>query len=262
MPLSSFQKQIAKLLSVNRHPNSYLAGASALNFKPNTLRFSQDLDYFHDTLEQVSTSYTKDAQRLKYHGYNINLEISQPGYIRSIVSKNNEATKIEWAHDSAFRFMPVMKDPECGYVLHPVDLALNKLLALAGRDEPRDVLDVLYSHEHILSLGALCFAACAKDPGFTPHSLLELLKRRSKLRQEDIDRLHLARPISLVDIKQQWQIALSQAQEFFDTRPIEEVGCIYYDLKNKTFYSPEPFDKNHVLHFGQLGGVLPRVIEN
>jgi hypothetical protein len=27
--------------------------------------------------------------------------------------------------------------------LHPIDLAVNKLLALAGRDEARDFLDIL-----------------------------------------------------------------------------------------------------------------------
>jgi hypothetical protein len=47
--------------------------------------------------------------------------------------------------------------------LHPIDLAVNKVLALAGRDEPRDLLDTLYQHREVLCLGALCWAACGKD---------------------------------------------------------------------------------------------------
>lgn len=63
--------------------------------------------------------------------------------------------------------MPAQKHPHSGYQLHPIDLAINKVLALAGRDEARDFLDVLHAHATILPLGALCWAAVGKDPGFT-----------------------------------------------------------------------------------------------
>lgn len=51
----------------------------------------------------------------------------------------------------------------------------TRTLALAGRDEPSDFVDIVYIHEWILQLGALWWAAAGKDPGFTPRSLLELL---------------------------------------------------------------------------------------
>jgi hypothetical protein len=34
-----------------------------------------------------------------------------------------------------------MRDETFGYVLHPVDLALNKVMAAAGRREVRDLVD-------------------------------------------------------------------------------------------------------------------------
>jgi hypothetical protein len=40
-----------------------------------------------------------------------------------------------------------------GYVLHPVDLAMNKVMAAAGRRELRDVIDLVPVHERILPLG-------------------------------------------------------------------------------------------------------------
>ena len=49
MPLTEFQRRLALLLSVNRTPDSYLAGGAALHIKPNSKRFSNDLDYFHDS---------------------------------------------------------------------------------------------------------------------------------------------------------------------------------------------------------------------
>ena len=100
----------------------------------------------------------------------------QRGFIRAIVAKGLQTTKVEWAHDSSWRFMPPIKNAEVGIVLHPIDLAVNKMLALACRDEPRDFLDILFIHDTILPLGALVWAAVGKDPGFTPQSLLEIIQ--------------------------------------------------------------------------------------
>jgi hypothetical protein len=121
------------------------------------------------------------------------VDLNQPGFVRAVVRKEGHATKVDWARDSAWRFMPTVSDERVGFMLHPVDLAVNKVLALAGRDEPRDVLDTLHFHHTLLVLGALCWAACGKDPGFTPLSLLELLRRHGRLRPEDLARLDLCR---------------------------------------------------------------------
>ena len=46
MPLTQFQRQVLALLAANRSPESYLAGGAAVHFAPNSLRYSDDLDYF------------------------------------------------------------------------------------------------------------------------------------------------------------------------------------------------------------------------
>ena len=96
------------------------------------------------------------------------VELSPPGFIRAIVRRGEHATCVDWAHDSAWRFMPLVRDPLGGLLLHPVDLAINKVLALAGRDEPRDYVDILFVNERVLSLGALCWVAVGKDAGIHP----------------------------------------------------------------------------------------------
>ncbi len=60
MPLTRFQSQIALLLSKNRSEDSHLAGGAALHFAPNSLRYSMDLDYFHDSEERVATAFQAD----------------------------------------------------------------------------------------------------------------------------------------------------------------------------------------------------------
>ena len=260
MPITPFQAKIAKILACNRTPGSYLAGDAAMHFEPNSIRYSQDLDYFHDSETLVAEAYAADRALLIKEGYEIQLELHQPGYIRTVVRSSDGATKIEWAHDSAWRFMPTYFLNDRGFTLHPVDLAINKVLALAGRDEPRDYLDVLHAHESILELSGLVWAACGKDPGFTPHSLLELLQRKGRYRESDFQRLQLNIAIDLVSMKKNWLSALSAVHLTINRLPAVEVGCLYYHLNNKKFVVPgEDKSSDVVPHFASKGGILPRI---
>jgi hypothetical protein len=261
MPLTNYQARLARLLSANRSFDSYLAGGAAILIEPSTTRYSRDLDYFHDSEARVAEAFAADHALLESEGYAIDVDLNQPGFVRAIVRKGGGATKVEWARDSAWRYMPTVRDERVGFVLHPVDLAVNKTLALGGRDEPRDVLDVLHLHRNVLVLGALCWAACGKDPGFTPLSLLELLRRRGRVREEDLARLELAVPIDLHELKQEWLEALDSVESFVASRPPDELGCLYYSASQRAFVDPRGVDDS-VPHFGRPGGVLPRIVES
>lgn len=262
VPLTPFQAEVLALLAQNRTPDSYLAGGAALHIEPNTARFSNDLDFFHDSEARVATAFAEDRALLEAGGYAVEVEFSLPGHVRSVVARNGGSTRIDWAHDSAWRFMPPVRHPTGGFLLHPVDLAVNKTLALAGRDEPRDFIDILLVHERVLSLGGLCWAAVGKDPGFTPLSLLELLGRRGRHRQAEIDRLHLAELVDVVTAKGIWLSALDDAERFVRGRPAEEIGCLYYSVDRAVFVVPESgrtLEEQRLLpHFGSPGGVLPQ----
>ncbi len=259
MPVTDFQYEIGRLLAANRSEDSYLAGGTALLLEPNTKRISQDIDYFQDSAERVTSAYTADRETLVTHGFEIEPENILPGYIRVIVRRGEQATKVEWARDSAWRFMPVIASEEFGYRLHPIDLATNKVLALAGRDEARDLVDTLYLNEYILPLGPLVWAAVGKDPGFSPLSLLELLRRCGKVQPEEVARLHLTEPLDLQAMKKDWLAALDEADEFVHGRPAEEAGCLYYSPGLQDFVDPNRDNvSDAVPHFGRPGGVLPQ----
>jgi hypothetical protein len=229
---------------------------------PNFIRYSNHLDFFHDSTERVATAFRDDSALLADNGYHVDVELSQPGFIRAVVATGGDATRVDWAHDSAWRFLPPVRDEFCGFVLHDMDLAINKVLALAGRDEPRDYVDMLYVEQQLLPLGAVVWAAAGKDPGFTPLSLLELLKRRGKHRQEELDRLHLVRPIDVRSAKEAWLAALGAADEFVRSRLPDEMGALYYDSQRRVFAAPAPGtpleEQGLALHFGMPGGVLPQ----
>jgi hypothetical protein len=260
MPLTDYQASLARLLSENRTFDSYLAGGAAILIEPNTTRFSRDLDYFHDSDTRVAEAFSADRKLLDANGYTIEVDLNQIGYVRAIVRRNDDATKVEWARDSDWRFMPTVRDDRVGFMLHPVDLAVNKVLELAGRDEARDVLDSLHFHQHVLVLGALCWAACGKDPGFNPLSLLELLRRRGRVREEDLARLDLVEPVDLQVLKRDWLDALDSVEPFVDSRPNDEIGCLYYSAAREAFVDPREVTDS-TPHFGRPGGVLPRVVD-
>ena len=265
MPLTGFQQEVLALLARSSGAAGYLAGGTALHSAPTSYRFSDDLDFFHDSIEAVAESFTRDNSVLEEAGYRVEVLLSQPGFIRALVAVEDQATRIDWAHDSAWRFMPLVQDATGGLVLHEVDLAINKVLTLAGRNEARDFVDILYAHEHVLPLGAMVWAAVGKDPGFTPASLLEQLKRRGRYQPGEIARLALARPFDLAAAKAAWRTALLDAERFVRERPHEEVGCLYYSTSRDCFVAPSPGhslqEQGLVTQLGQPGGILPRVAD-
>lgn len=262
MPLAPLQTTVARLIAANRSPSSHLAGGAALHLEPNSLRTSNDLDYFHDMEVLVGQAFAADRTVLEGAGYAVQVILSQPGFVRAIVSKDGASTKIEWAHDSSWRFLPPIPDPVVGFRLHPLDLSINKVLALAGRDEPRDFLDVLFVHQHYLALGGLCWAAVGKDPGYGPEMLVEMLARKGRFRQEDFAALDLEAQPNIADLKQTWLDALAGARRLVKELPPTDAGCLYWNPETRRFVVPSGNLAGLVRHFGSPGGVLPSIGES
>jgi hypothetical protein len=263
--LTAFQRALLATLAATPNDERYLAGGAAMHFAPNSTRYSDDLDFFHDSEVRVASAFAADRATLGHAGYLVEVELSLPGFVRAVVRRGDERTRVDWAHDSAWRFMPLVRDALGGLLLHPVDLAINKVLALGGRDEARDFVDILFVHGRVLPLAGLCWAAVGKDPGLTPLSLLELLKRRGRYRAEDFTRLHLAEPFDLSRAKTVWLAALADADAFVRARLPEELGCLYYATRDDRFVVPrsdaELAAQGIVPHYGAPGGVLPRVAD-
>jgi hypothetical protein len=266
VPLTPFQQRLLADLAQGPDAGRYLAGGAAMHFAPNSERYSESLDFFHDSEGRVAAAFAADHRHLEAARYTLTVEFALPGMIRAMVRRDGDATRIDWAHDSAWRFMPLIRDPIGGLLLHPVDLAINKTLALAGRDEPRDFVDMLFAHRTILPLAGMAWAAVGKDPGFTPLALLELLKRRGHYRPEDFTRLSLAAPFDLAAAKEIWLDALVRAETFVRERPADELGCLYYAVREERFVVPDSrrplVEQGIVAHHGTPGGVVPRLVHS
>lgn len=256
MPITPFQKTILRLLASNRSPESYVAGATVINRSPTSSRISSDVDLFHDPETSVQISYQKDKVTLLENKYEFTTLIEQRGFVRAIVQKNSESLKLEWVSDSAFRFFPIILDEDLGYRLSDIDAAINKCLALANRTEARDVIDILEIHSNVLNLGACCWAACGKDPGFTPDLILDLLSRNARLTPDLIAAENTTRPLDPKKIKKDFQAALVNAKILIDSLPSNYLGCIFIDSKGEVPHTPTSID--HLKpHYGSVRGAWP-----
>jgi hypothetical protein len=261
MPLTPFQREVARILAAHRNPESHVAGGAVINRADTSLRYSDDLDIFHDAAESVAVCAEADAKALREAGYAVEWALRQEGFFRAEVSRGEDRVRLDWTTDSAFRFFPVEPDEDFGYCLHPADLAINKVLALAGRVEMRDFLDILYLDDTYLSLGAIVWAACGKDPGYTPSLLLDLTNRHACFRESDLKGENLARPLDLRELKKQWLAARERAESLFAGLPEEELGCLYLDPVNKPV-TPDPDSPTfpHLKrHFGSVRGAWPKI---
>jgi hypothetical protein len=261
MPLTPFQKGVAQILAKNRNPESHIAGGAVINRGEAGIRISDDLDIFHDLAAIVAACAQADAKALLAAGYSIEWTLRGEAIFKASVTRGEDHLRLDWTTDSAFRFFPVLADEEFGYCLHQADLATNKILALAGRSEIRDFLDTLLIDRTYLSLGAVTWAACGKDPGFTPALLLDQTNRHSRYQESDLKGENLARPVDLRELKQQWLEARARAERLFELLPAAELGCLYLDPENKPV-TPDPCSPDFpklTRHFGSIRGAWPKI---
>jgi hypothetical protein len=261
MPITAFQREVARILAAHRNPDSHLAGGAVINRADASFRYSDDFDVFHDAAESVALCAEADAQQLRQSGYSVAWTLQQQGFFRAEIARGDDRLRLDWAHDSAFRFFPVQPDDVFGYCLHPADLAINKLLALAGRSEFRDFLDILYLDSTYLSLGAIVWAACGKDRGYTPALLIDLANRHTCFQESDLRGEHLARPLDLRELKKQWLSARAHAESLMSRLPEQDLGCLYLDANSRPV-TPDPEHPGFPAlqrHFGSLRGAWPKI---
>jgi hypothetical protein len=241
-------------LASHRNPESYVARATPLNRAG--ARYSGDIDIFHDREERVVSAAMEDANTLEAAGYQVSW-LRQLATIHSAeISRQDDQTRLEWVADSDYRFFPTIQDDTFGYVLHPVDLAMNKLMAAAGRRAVRDLVDLITIHETILPVGAVAWAAVEKSPGFTPEGLIAEVRRNSHYPRADWMRLDMAVPIDPIAVSQRLRTILEDAEVFVAQMPTQKAGLLF--LHDGKVVQPDPSRlEEYQTHAGRRQGHWP-----
>ncbi|MDN3274672.1 hypothetical protein QWJ07_10480 [Frankia sp. RB7] len=171
------QSEILRLLAQNRSDSSYLAGGLMLN--KDWERRSDDIDIFHDTDEEVTESAKADLAVLDAAGFKTHRDYIIYGCVDATISRDSETTIIQWFAETRLRFFPLVKDKQWGARLHQADLAVNKVLAAAGRSKARDIADLVAIGRDYCPLGPLVLAAAGKPPNFSPGRTLDEIRRHA-----------------------------------------------------------------------------------
>jgi hypothetical protein len=268
MVLNALQRRVCRLLADARRRSgaSYVAGGAALGEALRSSRVSRDLDLFHDDEEALRRAWEVDRDLLTAAGLAPVVVRERRSFVQAEVEADGARVVIEWARDSAYRFLPLVEHPDFGLVLHPLDLATNKLLAAVGRLEVRDWVDLVECCAKLQPLGCLAWAAAAKDPGFNPRSLIEHAARSARYSQPELDTLEFAGPRpDLATLSRQWHAEIDAAREVVKLLPAAEVGKLVLLDRDEPFRGgleelrAALASASLRFHGGQLHGAWPEV---
>ena len=254
MPLSKIQSEVLHLLAVHRDPESYVAGSTPLNL--NSPRFSSDIDVFHDKSERAFKAAEEDTALLQKHGYDVKWVRQELSIHTAFISRGGDATKLEWVVDSDFRFFPTISDETFGYLLHPVDLATNKVAAAYGRQEPRDIVDLITAHDRILPLGATIWGSAGKALGLTPEGIVNEIRRTSRYTEKDFRKVESEPPLDPAATMIRLRALLEEAEAFVLRMPTDKVGLLFLEGTKVVQPDPDHLDK-YQTHAGQRLGHWP-----
>jgi len=271
MALTTFQRSVCRLLAEQRIASgeSYVAGGAALNELLGTPRLSRHVDLFHDTERAVDASWTADRRLLEASGFELRVLRERSSFIEAEVRRGNESVLLQWIRDSAYRFFPLLEHSELGLVLHPFDLATNKVLALVGRLEARDWVDTIACHDKLQPLGYLAWAACGKDPGFSPLAILEQAGRSARYSADEVRALAFeGPPPDPAKLSQQFHAALADARAIIGELPAAEAGKCVLDSTGRLFRGDPQAARTAIskgelrFHAGSIRGALPVLVHS
>lgn len=156
--LSGLQLRVATVLAGLSEASEFvLAGGGALIARGDVHRLTRDLDFFASEPAQVDELLPVFEAALRAAGWEVIEERVAAGFARLVVVDGEERTGVDLATDA--RLLPA-EESEFGLVLSTEELAVDKVLAVFGRAEARDFVD-LAALEPRFGLAHLCHSTFA-----------------------------------------------------------------------------------------------------
>jgi hypothetical protein len=120
----------------------YLTGGTALGRYYLNHRFSEDLDFFLNKSDTFH-SEVKSIEKVLDRRFSLlrSQSIVYEDYVRYYIEDEGMTLKIEFVNDIDYR-CGVPNIYQYGFIDTPLNILTNKLTAIVGRDEPKDVFDI------------------------------------------------------------------------------------------------------------------------
>jgi len=215
-PLHEWVARIAFDLPQAR--NVAIAGGNAMLAHHLVVRPTQDLDLFTPVASEVDPLVAALAQALRTQGAQVEVDRRGPGFSRlTVETVDGRQVAVEIAHDARLRESVQL---DFGRVLHPEEVAADKVLALFGRAAARDLVDVAALADRY-PLQQLCALAEEKDAGFDPRLLAVAMSAAAEHPNDAFAELGLSEEATkrLRSKAHEWRAALLAANTEDSTRP-------------------------------------------
>ena len=122
----------------------YLTGGTALGRFYLDHRYSEDLDFFtNDNL--LYKNYIAELKKKIASRFSVNIQQSlfADDFTRFFITEKDVSLKIELVNDVGY-YIEAPAQYSFGNIDTPINILANKLTALIGRDEPKDIFDIIH----------------------------------------------------------------------------------------------------------------------
>jgi len=195
--LSRLQRDVLDAM-VGRAAFYFTGGAALAGFYLHHRR-SEDLDFFVTDQDELDVLESELQRISRERGWEIHEIRRFPGFRRFIVGDGKDETLLDLVHDPVAQMVDLSDKPvfEGLRVDDLSDIVTNKLCALLGRGDIKDLVDLYFLQQAGIDVPAYVDAAQRKDGGMEPTTLGYVLQSV----RLDTSRLLLVKPLSPGDLE-------------------------------------------------------------
>jgi len=172
--LTALQREVLDAF-FQRERGFFLTGGAALAGFHLGHRMTDDLDLFTPQQAAFDRGRFVLADVAAAVGGTLEVRQDAPGFKRLVLTRGDEGLVIDLVKDVGPQLHADKLDRDNILLDPPDEILANKLVALVGRAEERDLVDVMFLERAGYSIEAALSAALAKDGGCTPATLAWLL---------------------------------------------------------------------------------------
>lgn len=174
--LSPFQLAVLRGF-FERERGFHLTGGAALAGFHLGHRRTDDLDLFTADPSAFERGRFVLADLAASLGASLEIRQDAPGFLRAALIRGDEGLVVDVVRDVSAQTAPLKEEHDGIRVDPPAEILANKLTAIVGRAEERDLVDVLCLERAGLRVEDALATALAKDGGCTPATLAWLLSQ-------------------------------------------------------------------------------------
>lgn len=150
----------------------YLTGGTCISRFYLEKRYSDDLDFFTNNSSRFGFAVKNIKRELQKH-FMLTTEVDSKDFIRYRIDNK---LQIDFINDTACRYKDVVITKENFIIDNIENILSNKITAVMGRDDPKDIFDIYLISKHFSVVWKEVLRSAHEKAGFSDDELLVRLK--------------------------------------------------------------------------------------